>query len=328
MVDDPGHSLPAELTRSAMVGRPFTVSEVNEPFPNDYACELIPILAAYGAFQDWDGVFFYTVEPKISGQWRPYIGDHFDLTQDPVRMAQLPAGALIFLRGDVAPARQTVERTYSSDQIDESLRLPDSEDPYFTPGFPLTLPLVHGSRILALDAAPTPKFEAPAGNPLVADTGELAWYTSAKDGGLVTVDTARSTALVGFIKRHGVSTTHLSADIANKFAAITLSSLDGLPLGRANLLLLTTGGRVENTGQVWNGRRTAIDPWGGPPTRIEPITGWILLKELEGAVAVRATPLDGAARPLTPEDARFLEWGWEFPVGGQPATTYLIRVSR
>ena len=54
-----------------MVGKPFTVSEVNEPFPSDYEAEMIPLLASYGAFQDWDGIFIYAFEPKLSGQWKP-----------------------------------------------------------------------------------------------------------------------------------------------------------------------------------------------------------------------------------------------------------------
>ncbi len=328
MVNDPEHSLMVKLTRSAMAGRPFTSSEVNEPFPSDYECELIPLLAAYGGFQDWDGIFLYAMEPKLAGSAKPAIGDHFDLAQDPVKIAQLPAGALLFRRADVSPARRVVERTYSRREIDESMRLPESEDPYFTPGFPLQLPLVHGSRILALDAGPTAPFSLPPADPIVSDTGQLAWHTSEREGGLVTIDTERSSALVGFVKGWGLGTSRLSAEIANRFCALTLSSLDARPISRAALLLLTATGRTENTGQVWNARRTMTDPWGGPPTRIEPIRGWVLLKQLEGAVDLEVTPLDGASRPLAAQAARHLEAGWEFQIGQQPATSYLLRVIR
>jgi hypothetical protein len=91
-------------------------------------------------------------------------------------------------------------------------------------------------------------------------------------------------------------------------------------------MLLTTSGRVENTGQVWNARRTMVDPWGGPPTLIESIKGWLLLKQIEGAVGLTVTPLDGAARPLHEVSGRRLEAGWEIPVGAEPAVTYLIKV--
>jgi hypothetical protein len=208
------------------------------------------------------------------------------------------------------------------------MRLPESEDPYFTPGFPLSLALEHGSRVRCLDCAPTATFKDAPSNPIVSDTGQLAWHTSAEHGGLVTIDTERTSALVGFVKDHGVATSHLAADIANRFCAITLSSLDGQPIRRASRLLLTTGGRVENTGQVWNARHTFLDRWGGPPTLIEPIKGWVLLKQIEGAVAVSATPYDGTGRPMPEAAGRRLEAGWEIPIGDTPATTYVITLVR
>ena len=46
MVDAPERSAPAQLSRTVVEGKPYIVSECNEPFPNDYAAEFIPILAA------------------------------------------------------------------------------------------------------------------------------------------------------------------------------------------------------------------------------------------------------------------------------------------
>jgi hypothetical protein len=328
MVNDPLNSIEVKLTRSVMVGRPYTVSEVNEPFPHDYECELMPVLAAYGAFQDWDGIFFYTFEPKLIGQWQPVIGDHFDISLDPVKMAELPVGALIFLRHDVQTAEKKIERTYSTQQINESLRLPDSEDPYFTPGFPLTLPLEHGSRIRCLDCQPTQPFQDSPANPIRSDTGQLAWYSSEGKDGLVTIDTPRTNALIGFVKKASIATSHLSVEVKNDFCAITVSSLDGKPLSVSSLLLLTATGRVENTGSTWDPRRANYEQWGTAPTLIEPVTGWVLLKNLEGVVAMTATPLDGSWRPLGEVHARFLEHGWEFPIGEPATTTYLVKVIR
>jgi hypothetical protein len=57
MVNEPLNSVPVRLSRSAVAGKPFTVSEHNHRFPNDYTSEGIPLLAAYAAFQDWDGIF-------------------------------------------------------------------------------------------------------------------------------------------------------------------------------------------------------------------------------------------------------------------------------
>src|SRR3546814_21165817 len=100
-----------KLARSATVGKPFTVSEVNHPYPSDYGSEMIPILASYAALQDWDGIFFYTFETTISGQWTTMIGEHFDMTLDPVKMAQMPAGRMIFQRGDGSAAEAGARTT-------------------------------------------------------------------------------------------------------------------------------------------------------------------------------------------------------------------------
>ena len=45
MVNDPQHSTIVQLSRTAVAGKPYTVSETNHPFPNDWASEGIPALA-------------------------------------------------------------------------------------------------------------------------------------------------------------------------------------------------------------------------------------------------------------------------------------------
>jgi len=178
MVNDPFNSTVVELSRTAFAGKPYTVSEVNHPYPNEWASEGIPILAAYAGFQDWDGIFWYTFEPKLAADWKPHVGDPFDISLNPVKMPQLAAGALMFLRGDVSAARKTVERSYSREQVYDSVRLAKSERPYFTPGFPLSIPLQHGSRIRSLHGKPTAEFPAANTGPMMSDTGELVWHLS------------------------------------------------------------------------------------------------------------------------------------------------------
>lgn len=328
MVNDPEGSILQRLSRTAMVGKPFTVSEVNEPFPHEYDAEQIPILAAYAALQDWDGVFFYTFETKLKDEWRGMVEDHFDITQHPSKIAQLPVGAMMFLRGDVAKARKTVTRSYSAEQVIEMNRMPMSAMPAFTPGYPPRLPLVHETRISCLDCAPKPA-EAPEHTmPIVSDTGELAWAVDDGRDGVVTIDTARSQAIVGHVRQTGARTTNLTADISTPFAVITLSSLDGKPIDHSDHMLLTTTARVKNSGMEWNDRRSVTREWGTAPSLIEPVTGWLQFRDLVGVVGITATPLDGAARPLPAVKGRLLENGWELPIGGTPTTSYLIRVHR
>jgi hypothetical protein len=330
MVNDPFNSTVVELSRTAVAGKPYTVSEVNNPFPNGWASEGIPILAAYGNFQDWDAIIWYTFEPKVASDWKPYIGDAFDISLDPVKMPQLAAGALMFLRGDVSPANSVVLRSYTRDQIfDSALLLPATDRPYFTPGFPLAVPLEHGSRILSLDGASVPPVVMPkVTNPIVSDTNQLAWYNSSAMTGLVTVDTPRSQALIGFVKANGKSVTNLSADIQNRFCTIAITSLEPEPISRASRLLLTLGSRVENEGMRWNDRRSNLSEWGASPTLIEAVVGRITLRGLERAKAVSAQPLDGSGQPMSePILVEKKTGGWEIPIGKAVTTWYELTVT-
>lgn len=180
MVDDPLHSTVVQLSRSAVAGKPYTVSEVNHPFPNEYACEGLPILAAYAALQDWDGVFWYTLGHKDILALENTIAGHFDFAKDPVKMTQLAAGALMFLRPDVRAAERTLARAYTPEQVRESLRLPNSEWPYFTPGFQLSLPLRYAVRISSFTSPATGPIEEAVAQPYSSDTGELTWNVAGK----------------------------------------------------------------------------------------------------------------------------------------------------
>ena len=330
MVDEPLMSTLAKLSRSPFLGRPFTVSEVNHPNPSEYAAEMIPLLASYGAFQDWDGIYFYTFEAKEGDKWDRFVADNFDITLDPVKWTQMRVGALLFSRADIAAAKQTVARTYSKEQVNESMRLPESERPYFTPGFPRSLALRHGVRIRALDAEPTATLPPDPAPPYRSDTGQLAWHLPDGGRGVVTIDAPGTQGLVGFLgQRPRQTTRHLDAEVKNEFAAITLSSLTPEPIQRSSRLLLTACARWQNTGSTWNERRTLWTEWGKAPTLIEPVTGWVVLREMDGAVALRITPLDGAGKPMgPPANGRRLEIGWEVTLGNQATNWYLIEIVR
>jgi len=329
MVNAPLQSTVVELSRTAFAGKPYTVSEVNHPFPNDYASEGIPILAAYAALQDWDGVFWYTFEPKASADWKPVIGDPFDISHNPVKMPQLAAGALMFVRGDVRGARQVIQRSYSRLQFQDSIRLPATEKPYFTPGFPLSLPLRHGSRIASLEGKPTGKIELREDDPIVSDTGELVWSVSSEIGGVVTVNTERTQAVIGFVNAHGKQLRHLRPEINNRFASLALSALDSKPIARSGRMLLVAGAAVTNTGAEWNETRSTLKQWGTSPTLIEPVTGQLLIRNLEGARGVVMSALDGRGQRISASTAAIkTPEGWRLQLGEQVTTWYEIKVER
>jgi hypothetical protein len=329
MVNEPFNSTVVQLSRSAFAGKPYTVSETNHPFPNEYACEGIGILAAYAAFQDWDGIFLYTFEHKDPGEWKPSQPGHFEIRPDPVKMTNLAAGALMFLRGDIRSALTTIPRSYSMEQVREGIRSPYSEGPYYTPGFSLSIPLRHATRIVGFDKESREYPNVSLDSPVVSDTNELAWYNSAQTKGLVTVETEKSQALIGFAKGHDKSLKNLSAAVENEFCSIVLTSLDGQPISSSQRLLLVATARSANTGMTWDEKRKSLSDWGSAPTVIEPVKGQVVLRNLDPLQRIEAIALDGAGKALKdPVDVHSEKADYVLQIG-QPATVwYLVRVQR
>ncbi|UCG57579.1 MAG: hypothetical protein JSU70_22275 [Phycisphaerales bacterium] len=329
MVNDPLNSTVVQLSRSAVTGRPYTVSETNHPFPNEYACEGVGILAAYASFHDWDGIFFYTFEHKDPDEWQDRMPGHFEIRPDPVKMANLAAGALMFLRSDVRPATETIYRSYSRWQVRESIRLPSSARPYFTPGFALSIPLKHSTRITGFDKATERYREVSTDSPFVSDTGDLIWHCTGGRDGRVTIETERTQALIGYLGRAGRTLRNISAELENEFCSVMLCSLDGEPISKAGRLLLVATARSANTGMKWNQKRTSLLDWGIEPTVIEPVKGKVTLRDIAEVSSIEVILLDGAGRPLGPSiAARKVAGGYEMQLG-EPATTwYLIRIER
>lgn len=327
MVNEPDSSTIAKLSRTALAGMPYTVTEVNNAFPSDYDCEAIPVMAAYSSFQDWDGVMFYTFEMKSKPDYKGYVGDAFDISHHPVKMPQMIAGSLMYLRGDVKQAKQTVERNYSQDQIRETMRMPMSEYSYYTPGYPTSNVFKHRVRIGSLEKPDKKPFSPVNDNPVISDTKELNWYTTIKDKGLVTVNTPCSQALIGFVNANKKSLSNLSASVQNDFCSITLSSLDQSPISKASKLLLITGAKVENSGQTWNGTRTKIVKRGSSPSIIEVVSGEITLTNLKNATQVLVTPLDGSGNPGAKNIIAVKSGSnWKFSIGDDVTTWYCIEV--
>jgi hypothetical protein len=325
LVDAPWNSTVVQLSRSAVAGKPYTVSETNHAVKN-HEYEGIPVLAAYGALQDWDGIFWWALtheDPVVPQNKRPNLGN---MAQDPVKMAQLAAGALLFLRADVRRAERTVGRSYSREQVYESCRLPRSAGPYFTPGFPAVLPLKHTMRISSFDGPPTATFQDVGGDPIESDTGELKWYHRGDDPGLVTVNTPRSEALIGSCQAGRGDLEHLSARVQPQSCAVVLSALEDKPIAQASRLLLALGGRVTTSDRIKTSEPRAKDRWS---VQIEVIRGTISLRGVRGAKRVIAQPLDGAGQPLgDPIAAELHLETWQIPIGEPATTTYIIDVQR
>lgn len=327
MVNDPLWSTPVQLSRSAVQGKPYTVSETNHPYPNEYACEGYPLLGAYALLQDWDGIYFYTFEHDDPSRWEKKTPGHFDILKDPVKMANLRAGALMFQRADLQSAGATVYRNYSEPGIIEAIRKDPAPKPFFTPGFSQIIPLIYKTRIASFRGGENDYPVVPETGTIVSETGELSWMAEGNRGA-VKVNSPRTQALIGFSQTTGnLETNNLKVKLLNDFAAVVLTSLDGNPIVSSGHLLLTLSARSILSGARWNQERTSLTEWGEIPYEIDQVTGKVSLTHLKSREQVTVYPLDGTGNLSgNPIPAVKKNGSWVFEPGSIPAVAYLVEL--
>lgn len=100
-----------ELAVAKHLGKPYTVSEHGQVFWNPYRRESALALPAYAAFQTWDGICQHSGAVDLSYAktvGRKNIINPFSVGTDPISRATETMAALLYLRGDVAPAKRVI----------------------------------------------------------------------------------------------------------------------------------------------------------------------------------------------------------------------------
>lgn len=281
-----GGTLP-DLALRRVPGKPFVVTEYNHSAPSHFQGETLPLLAAYGALQDWDGIFLYSF--GLHGKtWDPgFVDNYFDIYANPVKMAGLIATAALFRRGDASaggtPAPGTADIAAWIEAIRGNIRLPSAEN--FGADRAATF-----VRAVGIATPPAP----PTQLPYASLTGELAWGVNG--GRTVTIDTPRSKGLIGARMEHPFDAGGVALQLTearNDWGVLLLTRIDEGDFTAPGRTLLTALGQVENTGQTWQGeagKMTLGRAWGGAPTVIEGIGARVSLPVAAGRV--RAWALD------------------------------------
>ena len=92
------------------LGKPFAISEWNHCFPNPYFTEGPFLVGAYGSLQDYGMIcrfnYSWGALPLRDRSKSKYV--YFDLVNLPLQLLAERAGALLFLRGDVAPSEKVI----------------------------------------------------------------------------------------------------------------------------------------------------------------------------------------------------------------------------
>jgi len=302
------------LATYRVAGKPFTVSEYDHPAPSHYAAEMFPMIGSFAAAQDWDGLFQFDWGGTDWDGGK--IGGYFMLQQHPGKLAFLPAAALMFRRGDVAPATGVVRLDIPVDQVEkltaDNLSMIGA---WSQAGVTPQDCLAHRFNVrFTKDGAFTAEKSGAA-------KSQLAWDAKAA---LYTVNAPAAKAVVG--RCTGKMTKLDGVEFAVKsnprdFAALTLNAADGKPLAQSRRLLLVAAGNVENTGMGWNEDHSSVGTkWGSAPTVCEGIAATVTLATQAKAVKVFA--LDGSGARTGEVPASVSEGRLSFEIGPKDKTLW------
>jgi len=266
-------TIPSLFAGSATMGKPYTISEYNHPFPNRYQSEAPLFICAYSSFHYADAIMFF--EYNSSETWtEDKVENYFSINRNNVMMSLMPSCAYAFRNNLIKPADETIELNYSDDFVKLMPKNDDGSWNYSL--YPQKIALTHAVRNSSFESSESTNFSllpAEPVNPYKTDTDEIIYNTR----GLLTVNTPCFESITGYLYDFpGANTGRMTLKSADDFGAITWLSLTGDSLLSAERSLLTVSSKIQNTNMIWDGNTTIHDNWGSAPTQILPLD--IILK--------------------------------------------------
>jgi hypothetical protein len=320
------------LTFNRVAGKPYFVSEWDNPWPNEWRAESSLLMAAVGAFQGWGGfcihTYRYSRDEDVEMIGKPitsdaiggvyYRGGVFDTFNDPAKFGLFYHAALIMRRGDVRGATTTLN-VVLEDQTSRSrmkaLQLTPEKHrvEMVLPGMVST-----GATIVSPEEV---VFDAEKGE-VFSDTGELYRSFEKKFGW---IDTPKTKAAYGFLGKEGtLALQDLKINVTTDFATVALSTLTDEPINSSSNMLLTAVGRADNTNSRYNEDHTQQLEVGHGPIQVQIIAATVKIKTDKKDLRVFAINPQGFIIGYIPSEYR--DGVFEFEIGGiYPSMYYLIQ---
>ncbi len=225
--------------------RPYTVSEFNQQWPNTKAAELVPTLAAFGAFQGWNGLMHFAY--AHGREWNTEVPRGFDLNGDWTKYPAFGQAAWLFRSGAIQRGVNPIDVPFTFDLRLEAGRAGRTGDmPGFMQGKLGLAPhqaLIHRVRVVIDgDVELPPEVKAQPVPCCISDTGELTFDPGRK---LLLIHADRAAGVFGFPEDWPVTAGALEVTLSKStrwFASILLTPLDDKPLRESHRMLLTVPG--------------------------------------------------------------------------------------
>ncbi|URA09590.1 glycoside hydrolase family protein [Thermospira aquatica] len=239
-----------------IAGKPFTVSEYNVPDPSWYASEAPVWLALWGAFQDWDGVYLYTLFDFGGDYNQKHMRGFFHFLGSGAKMSLLPWAAKVFSRGMVCTneAVKSVDFSLLRKMYEEQGPSYDIADiRYFCSWKDESL----YARV-ALH---------PQGKEKTSLSRQMPWIWERQRPSLLWRD-EHAFLVTGEIQGMVFTNASMIVEIAkaSPWGTIAMTTLDEKPWQKTDKVFLVLVGRGENTGMKWTTTKTSVgDQWGREP---------------------------------------------------------------
>ena len=322
-----GSGLTAFLNMAAarQAGKPYTVSEYNQNWPNRQAAEIDPALAAFAAFQDWDAIMHFAYEHGRS--WDTRVPSGFNLNGDWTKWPNVGQSAWLFRTGVVRAGKQPLRvpaPLAARLQAAREKRVGNVAAVLAAAlGYQPEAALLHPVAIEAAEGKPVPvAARTPPGSPLRSDTGELTYDRERK---LLLLAAPQAAGILGQVGADGQATAGvLDLEVAKTsrgFVAALLTALDGRPLRNSQRMLLSLPGYTlgtlpgadpprrqplilyPGTRDWWtlepepgSGKPSGSRNGGDPPAWMERVECFVTLRTTASRLEVY--PLDGAGRRI------------------------------
>ena len=322
-------STPRSIMASRLLGKPYTVTEYQYCYPNHRRAEGGPLMGAYAALQDWDGVYRYSYSHQTASVHEPAQAFYLDYVTDPLNLMADRITTVLFGRRDVAPAKTTIPFLFTEKCLDEpgpfDRKLGYAPDEFSRLGLyakigsidvtdmqplagkypfavsreslPATLlagrSLYRGDSLLTHGLVPR-AYVDPGKKRFRSETGEIMLDAAAATFKVVTERT-ESFVLPG---KGRISGQHVRVDNDDGFAVLAVISVDGKPIPQSARLLVLHLTDVQNTAvQFGNKTHTVLHDWGRLPHLVRRGSASISVDRIsDDGIRAWAVDMSGARR--------------------------------
>ena len=219
----------------------------------------------------------------------------FNTFNDPAKFGLFYAAALMFRRGDVKPAQESVEILLHDQDMqlnmhDKLTYIPAAYGVSEKHRLGIKMPVEEGTKgdhVIEKETVLVPESDGE----VRSDTGEMyrSWAS-----GYGWIDTDRTKAVYGLISKQGrMELDGVAVTCENEFATIVLSSLSDDKISESKNILVTAVGRAENTGTEFNEEGNVMLKFGTAPILTERIDARIELKTKHSNLKVWSVNAEG-----------------------------------